>query len=282
MTIARKEYVSADDILAELERKLWDGDVPNYLTLAGSGEPTLNLCIGELIDRIKTMTGIPVAVLTNGSLLWMTEIQHVLMDADLVLPSLDVGDEALFRCLNRPHKDISFERMVDGIAVFTKRFPGEVWLEVLLLGGVTGIPAEAEKLVSLIKRIQPARVPLNTASRPPAEEFAFPLSSDQMLALKGFFPGRVDITSEGEWGVAPTTVLSKDRAAADILAQLGRRPCTVEDVASGIGIHVMVALKHLGGLIATGKASTVVTGGRNFFTINQNLHRDITGLPKDE
>ncbi len=143
MTIARKEYVSADDILAELERKLWDGDVPDYLTLAGSGEPTLNLCIGELIDRIKTMTGILVAVLTNGSLLWMTEIQHVLMDADLVLPSLDVGDEALFRCLNRPHKDISFERMVDGIAVFTKRFPGEVWLEVLLLGGVTGIPAEA-------------------------------------------------------------------------------------------------------------------------------------------
>jgi len=100
--------------------------------------------------------------------------------------------------------------------------------------------------------------------------------------LKGFFPGRVDIISEGERGVAPTTVLSNDRAAADILALLGRRPCTVEDVASGLGIHVAVALKHLGGLIATGKASTVVTGGRNFFTINQNLHRDITGLPKDE
>jgi len=267
-TIERKEYVSADDIFTELERKLSEGDVPDYISLAGSGEPTLNLHIGDLIDRIKTLTGIPVAVLTNGSLLWMTEIQHALMDADLVLPSLDAGDEALFRCINRPHKDISFGRMVDGIAAFTNRFPGEVWLEVLLLGGVTGIPAEAEKLASLIRKIKPARVQLNTASRPPAEEFAFPLSPDQMVALKGFFPGRVDIISEGERGVAPTTVLAGDRET-DILALLGRRPCTAEDVAVGLGIHVMEALKHLDGLIADGNAGTVVTGGRNFYTINK-------------
>jgi len=268
-TTERKEYVSANDIVEELERKLSDGDSPDYISLAGSGEPTLNLCIGELIDRIKTLTGIPVAVLTNGSLLWMTEIQHALMDADLVLPSLDAGDEALFRCVNRPHKDISFGRMVDGIAAFTRRFRGEVWLEVLLLGGVTGIPAEAEKLAVLIRKIQPTRVQLNTASRPPAEEFVFSLSPDQMVALKGFFPGRVDIVSSGERGVAPTTVLSNDRKG-DILALLGRRPCTVADVAGGLAIHMNEALKHLDNLLAAGKARTIVTGGRNFYTINKN------------
>jgi len=269
-TIERKKYVAIDDVFAELETKLTVGSVPDYISLAGSGEPTLNLCIGDLIDRIKILTRIPVAVLTNGSLLWMTEVQDALMDADLVIPSLDAGDEALFRCVNRPHGDISFERMVDGIATFTRRFPREVWLEVLLLGGVTGIPAEAEKLASLIKQIQPARVQLNTVSRPPAEEFAFPLSPDQMLALKGFFPGWVDIISENEQDSAHTSFLSNVREE-DILALLCRRPCTATDVASGLGIHVTEALKHLDGLITAGKAITVVTGGRNFYTINKTL-----------
>ena len=98
------------------------------------------------------------AVLTNGSLLWMNEVQDALMAADVVLPSLDAGDEHLFRYVNRPNEAISFERMVDGVAAFTKRFPGEVWLEVLLLAGVTGMASEAEKIAALSKRIGPARV----------------------------------------------------------------------------------------------------------------------------
>jgi len=265
-TTERKEYTAIDDIIAELEKKLTIAPMPDYITLAGSGEPTLNLFIGNLIDMIKRRTKIPVAVLTNGSLLWMSAVQDALMDADLVLPSLDAGNELLFRCVNRPHEDISFERMFDGLAAFTKRFRKEIWLEVMLLGGVTGIPAEAEKIAGLVRQIRPARVQLNTLSRPPAEDFAFPISPEQMLAFKGFFPERVDIIHESGKDNSFSPIQSH-ATKTDIMALLCRRPCTAADVANGLGIPVMEAIKHLDGLVASGQVVTVTGSGRNFYTV---------------
>jgi wyosine [tRNA(Phe)-imidazoG37] synthetase (radical SAM superfamily) len=266
-TCERKEYVAVAEVLAELERKLTTENAPDYISLAGSGEPTLNTGIGDLISKIKGMTETPVAVLTNGSLLWIDEVQDALMAADLVLPSLDVGDEHLFRYVNRPHGDISFERMVDGLAAFTRRFPGEVWLEILLLAGVTGMPSEVKKIAALARRVAPARVQLNTVSRPPAEDFALPLSPGQILTMKGLFPGTVDIIcGEALDGThPPTSFNAKDE---DVLSLLSRRPCTSTDVANGLGIHVTEALKHLESLRAAGKVTAVVSGGRSFYTVD--------------
>ena len=264
-TVERMEYVAVEEILAELKRKLAAGAAPDYISLAGSGEPTLNAGLGDLIGKIQGLTDIQVSVLTNGSLLWMSEVQEALMAADLVLPSLDAGDERLFHYVNRPHGKISFERMVEGLAAFTARFPGKVWLEVLLLAGVTGLPPEAKKIATLVRRIGPARVQLNTVSRPPAEGFALPLSPDQMLALKDIFPGEVDIISESERAGGRDFAFAEARDV-DILALLGRRPCTSADVANGLGLHVTEALKRLEALIAAGKVNTVATGGRSFYT----------------
>lgn len=265
-TIERKEYVAVAAVLSELERKLATGDLPDYISLAGSGEPTLNAGIGELIDKIKSLTDVPLAVLTNGSLLWMKEVQDALMAADLVLPSLDAGDEYLFQYVNCPHKDISFERMVNGLAEFTKRFSGEVWLEVFLLGGVTGIPSEVKKIAALIKKIGPARVQLNTVSRPPAEEFALPIPPERMYALKEFIPGEVDIISENKEDKVHIFA-SYEANEADILALLSRRPCTAEDIAGGLGIHITEAFKYLEALTASGKVTTIVVERRSYYTL---------------
>ena len=243
-TLERKEYVSSEAILAELERKLAERDKPDYISLAGSGEPTLNSEIGKIIRGIKGMTDIPVAVLTNGSLLWLEEVQDALMAADLVIPSLDAGDDFLFQYVNRPHEGISFDKMVEGLAAFTKRFPKEVWLEVLLLSGVTGLSVEAKKIALIANRLGVARIQLNTATRPPAEAFAVALSSEQLLELKGLFHGQVDVISE-------TLPEVKDEAApgqasdADILALLNRRPCTVEGIATGLALRPNDVLKRL-------------------------------------
>lgn len=265
-TIERKEYVAIDDILAELKKKLNAGPALDYISLAGSGEPTLNLHIGDLISRIKDMTRIPIAVLTNGSLLWMPEVRDALMNADLVLPSLDAGDESLFQHVNRPHGNIAFESMIEGLAVFTEKFPGAVWLEVFLLAGMSGLPFEAVKIAALTEHIHPERVHLNTVCRPPAEEFAFSLSREQMLALKNLFPGPVDIISENVQNDDRTFTLLKPRVV-DILALLRRRPCTLEDVAGGLGMHITEALKHLDALNSAGKVKTVATGGRHFYVV---------------
>ncbi len=277
-TIKRGNYVAVEDVLTELEQKLAAGDTPDYISLAGSGEPTLNSGIGELISKIRNLTDIPLAVLTNGSLLWMTDVQDELMGADLVLPSLDAGNGHLFRYVNRPHDGISFERMVDGIAGFTKRFSGEVWLEVLLLAGVTGIPSEMKKISALTRKIGPARVQLNTVSRPPAEGFALAVPPDRMPTLKSFIPGVVDIISENERDEAHVRV-SNEARETDILSLLRRHPCTSEDVAAGLGIHINEALKFLEALIASGKAHTTVVERRYFYTVTDKTK---CPLPKQQ
>ena len=265
-TVDRRKYIAVDAIMEELERKLAAGDPPDTITLAGSGEPTLNVGIGDLIENIKSRTNIPLAVLTNGSLLWMDDVRDALMTADLVLPSLDAGDESTFQYVNRPHGDISLERVVSGIAAFTRRFPGEVWLEVLLLAGVTGITSEARKIATLAKHIGPARVQLTTVSRPPAEEFAYPLSADRMLDLKHLFPRRVELVGGANIHRAFPPAF-RDARGEEILDLLGRRPCTVLDIATGLGIPAPETLKHLDALIAAGTVTTVVLGERRFYII---------------
>lgn len=265
-TVDRRTYIAVDAIMEELERKLAVGDPPDTITLAGSGEPTLHDAIGDLIENIKSRTNIPLAVLTNGSLLWMDDVRDALMMADLVLPSLDAGDEFTFQYVNRPHGDISLERVVSGIAAFTRRFLGEVWLEVFLLAGVTGITSEARKIAALAKHIGPARVQLTTVSRPPAEEFAYPLSADRMLDLKHLFPRRVELVGGANIHRAFPPAFRGARGE-EILDLLGRRPCTVLDIATGLGIPAPEALKHLDALIAAGTVTTVVLGERRFYII---------------
>lgn len=263
-TIERKKYVAVDDVLTELKKKLSAGPTPDYISLAGSGEPTLNLHIGDLIGRIKDLTRIPVAVLTNGSLLWMPEVRDALMNADLVLPSLAAGDKSLFQHVNRPHERIAFESMIEGLAEFTEKFPGAVWLEVFLLAGMSGLPFEAVKIAALTGHIHPERVQLNTVCRPPAEEFAFSLSREQLLTLKKLFPGLVEVISENMQNDDRTSALLKP-GVKDIMALLSRRPCTSADVARGLGMHILDALKHLEALRSAGKAKTVATGGQHFY-----------------
>jgi wyosine [tRNA(Phe)-imidazoG37] synthetase (radical SAM superfamily) len=262
-TVQREEYIPVAVVLEELKRKLAAGVKADYVTLAGSGEPTLNNGIGALVRGIKVLTDIPVAVLTNGSLLWMQEIQDALMQADLVIPSLDAGEDRLFRYVNRPHAGIAFDTMVDGLVEFTARFGGEVWLEVFLLAGVTGIPSEAEKIATLARRIAPARVQLNTVRRPPAEKSAHPLTPKQMRALSAVFPGGADIIQAEKDDRPPAAVSGS--TDADILAVIRRHPCTHRDVAECLGIHATEALKLLDGLVAAGKAQTAVLDGKTFY-----------------
>jgi wyosine [tRNA(Phe)-imidazoG37] synthetase (radical SAM superfamily) len=263
-TTARQEYVPMADILSELEQKLADGPVPDYVTLSGSGEPTLNARLGELIGKIKKLTSFPVAVLTNGSLLWRSEVQDALMEADLVLPSLDAGDEHLFRCVNRPHREITFEQMVHGLADFTRRFPRPVWLEVFLLAGITGISAEVKKIAALSRHIQPERVQLHTVSRPPAREFACPVSWKQMQEFAKLFDGKVEMINASKYDKSQAPVLN-EATDADILALLSRRPCTLQGVAMGLGLQTSEVAKRIEALAAQGAVTPVQNNGAIFY-----------------
>lgn len=259
-TVERKEWVPMDAVLEELKRKL--ACRPDYITLSGSGEPTLHSRLGEIIEHIQVMSDVPVAVLTNGSLLWQKEVREEVALADVVLPSLDAPDPERFKFINRPHADITFERLLDGLAAFRREFSGNYWLEVMLLGGYTSLPTQARQLADWTRRIQPDKVQLNTAARPPAEDYAMAVPPERLAELARMFKPQAEVVAEhcGRRISAESHV-----SAGAILALVWRRPCTVEDVAHGLGLNPSETVKSLADLERRGKVINERHGLEQFY-----------------
>jgi len=246
-TIERKEWFPLKDIFRQIQEKL--STELDYITLSGSGEPTLYSRIGELIAEIKSMTKVPVAVLTNGSLFWDKEVRASLMEADLVMPSLDAGEEELFRYINRPHDSISFDQLVKGLLRFRNEYPGQYWLEVFLLGVTTPLN-KIKKIAEITKQINPDRVQLNTVNRPPAEEYATPIPDELMQHYPEIFGGNVEVIADYRGTHQQEQFASPRR---DVLDLLRRRPCSVEDIAQGLGMHRNEVVKYVTELVKQGK-----------------------------
>ena len=247
-TVLRKEWVPLEAVVAELQEKLVTK--PDYITLGGSGEPTLYSRIGELIERIRSITDIPVAVLTNGSLLWQKTVREALMDANLVIPSLDAGDEALFRIVNRPTTAIDFEHMLEGLIAFRQEYAGAYWLEILLLAGYSAIQSEVTKLAACVKKIKPDKVQLNTATRPPAEDYAVTVAPNRLHELAAQFDPPAEVIADYR-GIQYVAEFCAGRE--NILQLLQRRPCTADDIGAGLGMHKNEVVKYLEELVSGGR-----------------------------
>jgi len=259
-TLERKEWVSLDGFLEELKEKL--STKPDYITLSGSGEPTLYSRIDALIDRIKAMTDVPVAVLTNGSLLWDADVRKQLMAADLVIPSLDAGDEAMFRLVNRPHDEISFTQMLAGLIDFRCEFRGEFWLEVFVVDAYTAIPAELAKVAKCVRRITPDRLQLNTATRPPAEKYVAGVSPQRLAELGALFHCPAEVIADFRGAHRqPEFVASRE----EILELLRRRPCSIDDVADGLGMHRNEVIKYIEELNAENLLEESLTADKLYY-----------------
>lgn len=261
-TMQRQEWVSLDEVLKELKENIASN--PDYITLSGSGEPTLYSRIDELITGIRSMTDIPIAVLTNGSLLWQKEVRSQLLKADLIIPSLDAGDKALFEAVNRPHPEISFDSMLDGLKALRDEFQGQYWLEILLAGGYTAINSEVEKIASLVSKIRPDRVQLNTVTRPPAEDFAMGISKERLEEFAKLFEPDAEVIADFR-GIHSAPDFSAARAS--VLELLRRRPCSIDDISNGLGIHRNEAVKYAEELLAAKSIERTISNGKTFFRI---------------
>jgi wyosine [tRNA(Phe)-imidazoG37] synthetase (radical SAM superfamily) len=170
----RSEYYPPEDILSEVKESLTDHREIDWITFVGSGEPTLHSSLGWLIRQVKELTDLPLAVITNGSLLYMPEVRRELAEVDVVMPSLDAGTAALYLRLNRPHPDVTFERLVDGLISFQNEYDGQVWIEVMLVQGLNDTEAALQDIAAVLRRIQPDEVHINLPTRPPAEIWVRP------------------------------------------------------------------------------------------------------------
>lgn len=241
-TINRDEYYPAKDIVRAVKEKLHEISRPDYITLSGSGEPTLHSRIEEIIHGIKEITDIPVAVLTNGSLFWINEVRNAILDADLVIPSLDAGDETTFSYVNRSHGDISFKKMVDGLCSFRENYKGPVWLEVFLAGGITDKEAEIIKIKTWTDRINPERIQLNTVVRTPAEDFVRIVSKEKMEEIAEFFGPHCEVVAD----YSKVHDLGEFHSTRDDVSELlRRRPCSIDDISRGLDLHRNEAIKYV-------------------------------------
>lgn len=270
-TAMRRDYVPVADVLSEIKGKISAGLVCDYISIAGSGEPTLHASIGEIISEIKQMTTIPVTVLTNGSLLFMADVQAALMKADIVIPSLDAGNEHLFQYVNRPHQTISFDQMVQGLIDFSLHFPGRIWLEVLLVSGITGMMPEVKDIATWVEKMRVEKIQLNTVSRPAYEDFACAVDSRQMQKLAGLFYAPVEILDN-----APSADMLETKGSAfsdnDILDLLARRPCTLEGICLGLELHPHDAAKRLKNLMDRQLISLMRADHDLFYQIKKRGH----------
>jgi wyosine [tRNA(Phe)-imidazoG37] synthetase (radical SAM superfamily) len=233
-TVERKPYAPGEVVLRQLQEKLSTLSVPpDFITFSGSGEPTLNSRIGAIIKEVNRLTAVPLAVLTNGSLLHLEAVREALLGADVVIPSMDAVHPSLFRLINRPHHSLNFSQILQGLKKFRNEYAGEIWLEVMFCRGFNDESQHIERLREEIEKIGPNRIHLNTVVRPPAEEFAYPLTKEQLEKAAHLLGERAEILPAECPACAARVYGEIDR---EVLLLLERRPCSLDDLSRAFGV----------------------------------------------
>jgi wyosine [tRNA(Phe)-imidazoG37] synthetase (radical SAM superfamily) len=236
LTVKRQAFVDPDAVIQDLLAFFQEyPDSADVLTFSSAGEPTLYEPLGELIREIKRQFhSLPLVVLTNGSLLWDSEVREALLAADRVVPSLDAVSEQVFRSLNRPHPGLDLALILEGLKAFRRDYRNQLHLEVMLVSGLNNHMDELKKIRSITDLLCPDQVELNTVVRPPSDPGSRGLSASEMEAVRQYFPpDRTEIIGRFKGFRGIERDLNIDRRLLDMVR---RRPCTVEEMASSLGV----------------------------------------------
>ncbi len=263
-TCERGEFFPLSELLGELDTRLREiPSKPDVVTLSGAGEPTLYSRMGELITEAKRISGLPVAVITNSSLLGRSEVGEELLEADIILPSLDTADEETFQRINRPHPMCGLDSIIDGLERFLKRFEGKVLFEILLLDGMNTDDTNLEKLENALSRFRTDSIQINTAVRPGTVPGVTSVTPEELTRIASRFGPRAEIIA----GARVEAPGREDRAIEEkILSLLKRRPCTARDVSDSLGIPMPETAKVIGRLIESGLIREDLHGQSRFYT----------------
>ena len=257
LTLEREEYIPYDEVEKELRHYMNRNQAPDYMTFSGSGEPTLNSRIGDVLAFIKSdYPDIPVAILTNGTLLYQKQVRSEILLADVVLPSLDAASDSTFRKINRPFHRLNVSEHLQGLVDFRKEYRGEIWLEILIIPGLNDSDEELLLLKKAIEKINPDSIQLNTLDRPGAVEGLKAASRPELQRI-------VDL-----WKLVNVEIIAavperkekksyRDDIESAIYETISRRPCTLDDLSRILGIHINEINKYLGALEGEGKIESV-------------------------
>lgn len=237
-TTERKEYISTFDVLEELDYFMEQQPKLDYITFSGSGEPTLGSNIGTIIKYIsKVWSECKIAVLTNGSLLSDEHLRHELMNANVVIPSLDAATPSIFKKINRPEKSLEIENIVSGLVKFRNEYKGQIWLEIFIVPGLNNSHKELDVLKKQIENINPEKIQLNSLDRPGTVKNLSSATNNQLKQIMDYWMlPNVEIITHANTAPELTDAKGSVHIENRILEIISRRPCTVTDLATALSI----------------------------------------------
>ena len=253
LTANRAEYVPLNGILEELNDFFIHNEDPDYITFSGSGEPTLNNRIKEVLQYVKSRKpSVPVAVLTNGTLCSDINVRQAIINADVVLPSLDAATDKVFTKINRPVPLLTAAKCIEGLTLFRQEYQGQMWLEVFILPGYNDDPYELAAIKNAILCIQPNKIQLNTLDRPGTVPGLRSATREELIRIIDFWDlPNVEIIASA---VLRKQIQSyKEDIESIILGTITRRPCTLKDLSIMLGLHGNEINKYLSTLEQEGK-----------------------------
>jgi wyosine [tRNA(Phe)-imidazoG37] synthetase (radical SAM superfamily) len=252
--VERRSFSEPGLIVKQVVKRVEEGRRIDFISLSGSGEPTLSADIGEIIDELKRKTSIPLAVITNGSLLFREDVRRDIAAADVVLPSLDATGDVIFERINRPHPSLSFTQLVEGLKAFRRGYKGKIWLEIMLIKDINNSVEQLEMFRQLLRDISADKVQLNTVARPPLEESARGLDGEELLSLAHILGNGCEIISAFEKR-SPEQKAGQWRES--VLATLTRRSLSLDDIVRTTGVSPAKARAGLDRLVGEGKIRLV-------------------------
>ncbi len=269
--LRRREYFPAEAILAEIEESLAGRSALDHITFSGSGEPTLNARLGEIIRAVKQMTSIPVAVITNGTLCSLEDVRYDLAAADIVLPSLDAVSQDVFEKINRPHPQLQINQIIEGLGEFRREYKGKIWLEIMIVKGYNDRESEVLRLREAVRLIQPDKIQLNTVVRPPSVAGVSPVSEARMKEIQAMFGEGCEIIGTFDKHVAED---EGNSSATEILALLERRAMTLEGLADSQRVGREQIVDALRGLKEAGLIVAFIHNGVEHFRVTGSEDQD--------
>ena len=269
LTIKRSECVPVDRVIEELDAVLCKHPKLDFVTFSGSGEPTLNSRIGDVVRFVKSRyPEYPICLLTNAMLFGDEALLRDIADVDLVVPSLDGSNAEEFLKINRPVAGFDFDRFVGDLTRYTLTTRSRVNLELFIVPGVNDSDESIARFVELIRKMRLALVQLNTLDRPGVEKFVVPSTPENthrfIAALSPFVP--VEAVGVFRYRAPrPGRKFTATESQSRILELIRRRPATLPDLALALELPEAETEKILDELFAAGKVGIQKQQRGNFY-----------------
>ena len=281
LIIERKQYFDPAEIINEVENKLNLISPTNidWITFVGSGETMLHTGIGWMIGQLKNITQLPIAVITNGSLLYLPNIRNELLQADAVLPSLDAGDAQLYKKINRAHPQFTYQQLVEGLITFRKEYSQKIWVEIMLVKGLNDSPTNLRKIANIMQSVQPDEIHILQPTRAPAEPWVQNPEEETLLQARTILGEKAKVVGPS---TATFNLYSGKSLAEAIVGIITRHPMKQEEIINTLAnwtskdiVEILEELKN------SGKVKMVIRNGISFWTASSgyfpDAHHSISG-----